>query len=148
MINARRIAIALSVFFALGAASLNAQLSGTWKGSGTGSCIPHPGIVIYPWQEWKGEIPDAEDVFSGEWRDSGGNHGTFKGTPLPSPIPEERRFSGEWTWLDPTVPSTQPVVGGKFSMTFYFLEGYCKGTWSSVWPSASARGTMKGERVD
>jgi len=144
----KTILTALAVILLLAATPGFAQLAGTWAGTGRGDCYPRPGVVIYPWQEWKGFIPNSEDVFSGEWWDADGNHGTFKGTPVPSPIPEERRFEGKWTWYDPLSPTPDPVVGGKFKMTFYFLDGWCEGNWTSIWPSTSTACTMKGEKVD
>jgi hypothetical protein len=143
----RRIILATTALVLLVAATpIAAQLAGTWVGTGTGNAYPSSGVVIYPWQEWKGEIPDAEDVFVGEWQDSLGNHGTFKGAPVPSPIPEERCFDGEWTWYSPE--SDIPIVGGKFKITFWFLEGYCNGNWTTIWLSTSDRTTMIGWKVD
>ncbi len=136
----------LAVVILLAATPAFGQIAGTWAGVGKGSCCPYPGTVIYPWQEWKGFIPDSEDVFYGKWCDVDGNHGEFKGKLVPSPIPEERRFQGEWTWYDPA--SIVPVVGGKFEMTFYIYSKECKGVWKTHWPSTSAVGTMKGKKVD
>jgi hypothetical protein len=144
---------ALVVVVLLGATPLAAQLYGTWAGTGEGCCYPGPGVVIYPWQTWKGEvyISSYQDVpiFEGEWWDADGNHGTFKGKPIPS-IPEIAVFRGEWTWFDPTGTSARPRYGGDFEMIFYFMSShpYCEGTWTSIWPSPGLPGTMKGEKVD
>jgi hypothetical protein len=135
----------LAVILLLGATPLAAQLAGTWAGTGEGCCCPRPGVVIYPWQEWKGEIPNSQDVFYGEWCDADGNHGRFEGKPIPS-IPEIAVFRGFWTWETP-----QGIFrGGEFKMIFYFMssEPYCEGTWTSIWPSPCPPGTMKGEKVD
>jgi len=140
----KTILTALAVILLLAATPAFAQLAGTWAGVGAGSAHP-PGTVIYPWQEWKGFIPDSEDAFYGEWCDADGNHGKFKGKLVPSPIPEERHFKGYWTWDDPSSVSKK---AGDFHMVFYFLEDYCKGTWTSIWPSPGFPGIMKGEKVD
>jgi hypothetical protein len=132
----------------LGATPALAQVAGVWQGEGSGNAYPHPGTVIYPWQNWKGEIPNTQDEFTGVWYDGLGNHGIFKGEVEFSPIPEIALAKGAWYWYDPLGPSSQPVYGGKFEMTFYFLADYCKGTWTTIWPSTSAQGTMKGERVE
>lgn len=136
-------AIALALI--LGASPALAQVAGTWVGTGDGKAYPHPGVIIHPWQQWKGEIPDAQDVFSGEWSDEDGNYGIFKGSPVPS-IPEVVVFRGEWYWYDPDGFSDQPVLGGDFEMIFHFMDEYwCEGTWTSVWISSSSdKGTMKG----
>jgi len=79
---------ALGAAILFGAAPALAQLYGTWAGEGDGYCYPRPGVVIYPWQTWKGVIPDPTSTdkmtFKGEWFDEKGNHGTFLGTPVPS----------------------------------------------------------------
>lgn len=141
------VAMAAVLVLALGATSAFAQLAGIWEGTGTGNAYPHPGVVIYPWQNWKGEIPNSQDVFTGEWYDANGNHGIFKGEVEFSPIPEIAYAKGAWYWYDPLGPSTQPVYGGDFEMTFYYLDGRCNGIWNTIWPSTSAQGTMKGWKV-
>lgn len=140
--------IVLAVVLLLAATPAFAQLAGTWAGEGTGSCCPRPGTVIYPWQTWKGFIPDEENVFTGEWYDADGNRGIFKGEIEFSPIPEIAYARGAWYWYDPLGPANRPIYGGDFKMTFYFLEDECKGEWTTIWPSPSARGTMKGKKVD
>ncbi len=148
MSNIKKIVLSLvAIVLLLGASSVSASLAGTWRGEGTGSCFPHPGMEIYPWQDWKGEISEKEDIFKGEWRDKAGNHGTFEGKLVPSPIPEERRFEGEWTWDDPLSMSILPVVGGKFKMIFCIYSKECKGTWMTHWISISAVGSMQGKKV-
>ena len=148
MHNSKKLILAaLAVVLLLGAAPLAAQIAGTWEGTGRGSCYPHPSTVIYPWQTWVGEIPNSEDVFSGEWRDSEGNHGIFKGeiewTSVIVAI-----CNGSWYWFDPTGPSHEPVYGGDFEMKFYVLEEICEGTWTSIWPSPGMPGTMRGWKID
>ncbi|MBN2379643.1 hypothetical protein JXM67_07575 [candidate division WOR-3 bacterium] len=136
----------------LGATPAFAQLLGTWQGTGRGNCYPHPGVVIYPWSAWNGEVyisPDQDaPVFEGEWYDELGNHGTFKGNVLPLGTPDQRFCRGIWTWYDPTGTSDKPVYGGDFEMTFYLEEGACRGTWTTIWISSSERGTMRGRKVD
>ncbi|TET23355.1 MAG: hypothetical protein E3J71_03055 [Candidatus Stahlbacteria bacterium] len=149
MSNSKKILIAaLAVIFLAGATPIAAQIAGTWEGTGRGCCYPRLSTVIYPWQEWKGEIPNSQDVFTGEWWDADGNHGTFKGAVEFSVIPELAYAEGEWTWYDPTGPSHEPLYGGDFEMTFYILEGRCEGTWTSIWPSPSDHGTMRGRKID
>lgn len=137
---------AVAVTVMLGATPLFAQLAGVWEGTGTGNAYPHPGVVIYPWQNWQGEIPATQDVFTGEWYDSLGNHGIFKGEVEFSPIPEIAYAKGSWYWYDPT-GTADPVYGGDFEMTFWFLNERCNGIWNTIWPSSSDRGTMKGYKV-
>jgi hypothetical protein len=145
MSNSKKLIIALAVILALGATPLAAQIAGTWEGTGRGSCYPHPGTVIYPWQNWTGEIPLTQDVFSGEWWDANDNHGIFKGeiewTSVIVAI-----CNGSWYWFDPT-GTAEPVYGGDFEMKFYVCERTCTGTWTSIWPSPEP-GTMKGWKVE
>jgi hypothetical protein len=144
MPNLKRVILtALAVILVVGATPAAAQLVGTWAGEGTGCCSPNPWIVIYPWQNWKGEIPEDEDVFKGEWWDADGNHGSFFGKPAPFSTPESKIYQGYWTWE----PSSGIYKGGEFTMTFYFLEGECKGTWNSIWPSGLPC-RMWGKKVD
>jgi hypothetical protein len=137
----------------IGAAPLSAQLIGTWAGEGKGFCYPKPevDIVIYPWQNWKGEVyyTDETDkpVFEGEWYDADGYHGTFFGKMYPTPIEEYYLFKGEWTWFDPASKTAKPVVGGKFEMKFHFLVGTCNGFWDTEWPSPVEQGTMWGKKA-
>ncbi|MBN2378427.1 hypothetical protein JXM67_01310 [candidate division WOR-3 bacterium] len=135
----------------LGAAPAFAQLYGTWKGDGRGNCYPHPGVVIYPWQDWKGEVfvsPDEDIIlFTGDWYDALGNHGIFKGRVEFSPIPELAIAKGSWFWFDPT-GTAEPVYGGDFKMNFWFTMNRCDGHWTTIWPSTSAEGTMKGKKVE
>ena len=139
--------IIITLVLVIGATSAFAQLAGVWEGTGTGNAYPYPGVVIYPWQTWKGEIPLTQDVFTGEWYDDLGNHGIFKGVVEFSSIPEIAYAKGAWYWYDPTGPANQPVYGGKFEMTFWFLEERCEGTWNSIWPSPGPPGTMTGWKV-
>lgn len=143
----KTIALTLVLIAALGATSAFAQLAGTWAGTGEGCCYPRNNLLIYPWQNWKGEIPNSLNAFEGEWCDADGNYGIFKGTPVPS-IPEIAVFRGEWFWYDP-LGTDEPVYGGDFEMIFYFMEKlYCEGTWDTKWPSPCPRGTMEGEKVE
>jgi hypothetical protein len=141
--------VAFVALFLLSATPAFAQLYGTWAGSGDGYCFPPDTKIIYPWQNWKGTIPDpssgAKFKFTGEWYDELGNSGRFVGSPVPS-IPEVTAFRGTWYWYDPSGAS-DPVYGGDFEMIFYFMKGYCKGTWTTIWPTPYKVGTMKGERV-
>jgi hypothetical protein len=127
--------------------SLSAGLYGVWEGKGSGNCYPHPGVVIYPWQQWKGSVYDSPDgdaiLFTGEWYDANGNTGIFKGKVEYSPIPELAIANGAWYWYDPTGIS-DPVYGGDFKMNFRYLDGKCEGNWKTIWPSTSAVGSMKG----
>jgi hypothetical protein len=143
--------------FALGlllaATPVSAQLIGAWEGEGSGFCYPHPGTVIYPWNEWEGEVyisPDQDaPIFEGEWWDAMDNWGTFKGNVLSiSPTENQRICIGEWTWYDPNGTSAEPVYGGTFRMVFYLKEGVCQGTWKTIWPTPYKVGTMKGEKID
>ena len=124
-----------------------AQLAGTWAGEGKGNCYPYNNTVIYPWQNWKGEIPNSEDVFTGEWYDSNGEHGTFKSEitwiSLTTAVAK-----GAWYWYDPLGPSAKPVYGGDFTMTFYVYAKDCEGVWTTHWPSSSVVGSMKGYKVN
>jgi hypothetical protein len=147
MSNSKKLLLtALAVVLLLGAAPLAAQIAGTWEGTGRGSCYPYPSTVIYPWQEWKGEIPNSEDAFSGEWWDANDNHGTFEGEILWIST-DVAICNGEWTWYDPT-GSDDPVYGGDFEMKFYVYERECTGTWTTIWPSPSEQGTMRGWKVE
>ncbi len=137
---------ALAAAVLLAASPAFAHLSGAWEGTGTGYCYPRSSIIIYPWQDWQGQIPNAANSFTGTWNDALGNHGTFKGSPAPS-IPEIAVFKGTWTWFDPDGSSTIPVYGGDFTMTFYILDDTCAGTWTTIWPTPYKVGTMRGAWV-
>jgi hypothetical protein len=147
MKGSKALLITLVLVLALGATPAFAQIAGTWEGTGRGSCSPHPGVLIYPWQTWKGEIPSTEDVFSGEWWDSDGNHGIFKGE-IDWVSITVAICKGRWYWYDPTGPSAEPIYGGDFEMKFYVFEEYCEGIWTSIWPSPSEQGTMRGRKVE
>lgn len=143
MHNHKKLIVVLGVVLLAAASPVLAQLAGTWAGEGTGSCSPRPGLVIYPWQNWKGEISEDEDVFEGEWRDEDGNRGSFFGEPAPFSTPESKIYQGYWTWETPD----GLYKGGEFKMTFFFLEDVCEGTWNSIWPSGLPC-TMWGEKID
>jgi hypothetical protein len=134
----------LAVILVVGAAPAAAQVAGTWAGEGTGSCSPPSGILLHPWQNWKGEIPNTEDVFTGEWWDADGNQGSFFGKLAPFSTPDTKIYQGLWTLDD---PSGFSCIGGKFTMLFYYLEDECEGTWNSVWPSGLPC-KMWGKKVD
>lgn len=145
----------LAAALLLGATPAFAQLLGTWEGTGLGNCYPYPGVAIYPWSIWKGEVYQSPDediiLFEGEWYDELGNKGIFKGKILPFATPGKRYFKGKWFWYDPAGVSAEPVYGGDFEMTFYLAATdppYCKGEWKTHWPSMTAVGTMKGKKVD
>ncbi|TET23358.1 MAG: hypothetical protein E3J71_03070 [Candidatus Stahlbacteria bacterium] len=147
MHNSKKLILAvLAVILLLGATPAFAQLAGNWEGTGTGYCYPRNNFVIYPWQEWEGEIPLTQDVFTGEWRDSNLSHGTFEGEILWIST-DVAVCNGEWTWYDPT-GSDDPVYGGDFEMKFYVYERECTGTWTSIWPSPGLPGTMRGRKID
>lgn len=148
MKKTKTLIIMLVLLLAVAATPAFAQLSGTWKGTGRGNAYPRNSTVIYPWQNWKGEIPNSQDAFTGEWYDELGNTGTFKGEVELSAIPELARAKGSWYWYDPLGASNVPVYGGDFEMDFWFTMGTCEGTWTTIWPSTSAQGTMTGERVN
>ncbi|MBN2379644.1 hypothetical protein JXM67_07580 [candidate division WOR-3 bacterium] len=146
----RKIILAIAALVLLiSATPVSAQLAGTWTSEGTGYCYPRNNVIIHPWQTWKGEIPNTMDLFKGDWYDADGNHGIFKGEPVPS-IPEIAVYKGAWYWYDPASPSSRPRYGGEFEMTFYFMSShpYCEGTWTTIWPTPYKVGTMKGEKVD
>lgn len=130
----------------LAAAPALAQLAGSWEGVGEGEAYPPTGDVdvIYPWQNWEGEIPTDEETFSGSWWDADGSHGTFYGVQGPSISPVIAVFSGTWTWEN----VDEVIKGGEFTMYFYLLYDTCSGTWTSVWPSPGTPGTMKGEKTN
>jgi hypothetical protein len=139
----------------LGATPAFAQLLGAWEGDGLGSCVPHPGMTIYPWSVWTGEVFESPDedivLFEGKWEDELGYHGIFKGRMLPFGTPTQSFFRGQWFWYDPTINTTEPVFGGKFNMTFTITETdppTCNGTWTTIWPSPGIVGTMEGYKVD
>jgi hypothetical protein len=143
----KTILVVLTATLLLGATPAFAQLAGTWVGTGTGNAYPRSGVVIYPWQDWKGEIPNSEDVFTGEWYDSLGNYGIFKGKA--EWIDDETAIAkGAWYWYDPLGPSNQPKYGGDFEMTFYVGDEICDGIWTTIWPSTGAQGTMEGWKVE
>ncbi|TKJ43648.1 hypothetical protein CEE36_02900 [candidate division TA06 bacterium B3_TA06] len=143
MSNSKKLLIAaLAVIFLAGATPLAAQLAGVWAGTGEGCCSP-PGTTIYPWQTWKGEIPNSQDVFSGKWWDADSNRGTFHGKIIISSV-TEAYCEGIWNLDDPSGAS---IIGGDFKMTFYILEGTCEGTWISIWPTALPA-TMRGWKVE
>lgn len=150
--NLKRTLIALAAITLVASTPLAADLWGTWAGTGEGNCYPYPEVVIYPWQTWEGKVYTSPDqdapIFEGEWYDEIGNHGTFKGNIYYPPVEEEAIAEGEWTWYDPDGVSTKPTIGGKFKMTFYFLEDYCAGSWETIWPSTSAVGSMEGTDQD
>jgi hypothetical protein len=143
----RKILVAVAALLILSALTpAFAQLAGTWEGEGKGCCYPRNSVIIYPWQSWKGQIPNTEDVFIGEWYDVNGEHGIFKSevtwVSLTTAVAK-----GSWYWYDPLGPSAQPVYGGDFKMTFYVYDQDCGGEWWTHWPSPSAVGTMKGYKV-
>lgn len=133
--------LAVALFVAAG--PIISNLSGYWAGKGKGSCHP-PGATIYPWQNWKGAVTNDEKTFYGEWYDKLGNTGSFKGIVDFISI-TTAVCKGEWVWDNPS--GTKPVTG-TFQMTFYIHTGSCKGTWNSVYPSTTAKGTMVGKKVD
>jgi hypothetical protein len=143
----KTITIALVLLMAVAATPAFGQLAGVWQGTGQGNAYPRNSTVIYPWQNWKGEIPNSQDVFSGTWYDALGNHGTFKGKIKFSPIPELAVAKGSWYWFDPLGPANVPVYGGDFNMDFWFTMGTCNGTWTTIWPSTGPVGSMTGEYV-
>ena len=144
MSNPKKILLTgLVVILLLGATPLSAQLAGTWEGIGTGEAHPPCHLPIYPWQDWIGEIPNSEDVFSGEWKDSLENRGTFEGEITISSV-TQAYCEGYWTWDDPSAPS---IIAGEFEMIFYIYEERCEGTWTCIWPSPGLPGTIRGWKV-
>ncbi|MBN2379650.1 hypothetical protein JXM67_07610 [candidate division WOR-3 bacterium] len=147
------ILVALTMILLLGATPVFTEIEGKWKGTGTGNCHPHPGMIIFPWSVWEGKVYVSEDenitILEGEWKDELGNHGTFQGRfLLVSSSPDERICTGRWTWFDPTVNTAEPVFGGKFRMVFHPEEAVCEGNWTSIWVSSGAIGTMEGQKVN
>ena len=118
-------------------------VTGIWVGEGKGNVHP-PGTTIYPWQHWKGEVPNSGDTFSGAWKDEDGNCGKFKGKidwiSLTVAVAK-----GYWTWDHPDVVTP---IAGKFKMFFHPYELKCKGEWDSIYPSTSAVGIMWGKKVE
>jgi hypothetical protein len=115
-----------------------AVLDGVWQGSGDGKCIISSSMVIYPWENWKGNVQNG--LFLGEWSDSKGNHGEFKGA-LVSIGLTTARFEGEWYWID----GTKYNLMGNFIMNFNFVKETCKGEWQRY--LSSEHGSMKGKRI-
>jgi hypothetical protein len=146
--------IAVAVVMLAAALPVQADLYGKWAGTGKGYCFPNNSYssIIYPWNVWEGEVyisPEQEaPIFEGVWVDELGNHGIFKGNVHFPPIEEIAVAEGAWYWFDPTGPANVPVYGGDFEMTFHFLEDYCKGIWTTHWPSPSEVGTMEGKYQD
>jgi len=136
----------LAVILLLGATPIAAQIAGVWEGTGKGAAYPPCHLPIYPWQKWIGEIPLTQDVFTGEWRDSDCNRGTFKSEIFWVSI-NVAIARGSWYWFNPTGSSQQPIYGGDFEMKFYAFERECTGTWTSIWPSPGPPGTMRGRKV-
>jgi hypothetical protein len=137
---------ALAVMLLVGATPAFAQIAGNWEGTGSGCCYPYEGIAIYPWQSWQGEIPNAQNVFNGEWSDESGNQGTFRSRILWISV-TTAIASGSWYWYDPA-GAADPVYGGDFKMKFQTSSEGCSGTWTTIWPSPSEVGTMIGWRAD
>jgi hypothetical protein len=134
--------IAVAVILLAAVLPATAQVAGTWQGNGTGSCSP-PSGMIHPWQYWEGFIGNDELVFEGTWEEEdGSSHGSFSGHLAPFSTPETVIFQGYWT-LDSEEFS---CIGGNFTMTFYYLEDECNGTWTSVWPAALPC-TMWGKKI-
>lgn len=138
--------IILAAALLIAAAPMAAQIAGNWEGTGTGSCYPANGIIIYPWQTWQGEIPNAQNVFKGEWQGSDGNHGIFKSKILWISV-TTAIATGSWYWYDPT-GAAEPVYGGDFKMKFEYASDACTGTWTTIWPSSSNVGTMTAWKVN
>ena len=134
--------VLIPVLVCLAAAPIS-PLTGTWAGEGKGNAHP-PGTTIYPWQHWKGEIPNSGDVISGVWKDEKGNGGKFKGEidwiSFTCAVAK-----GIWTWDDPSAIS---VKAGDFKMYLYPYQKECKGEWTCIYPSTSAQGVMWGKKVD
>lgn len=141
---------ALTVTVLLAAVPLSAQLAGTWAGEGEGWCpfpVPYPSEYMKPWQNWKGFIPNTEDIFSGEWYDGDGNQGIFKGEII-FVTPEDAYCEGEWYWIDYRFDPPQYHLMGPFSMKFKLEEAICYGEWQAHLPEGIFTGSMKGEKVD
>ena len=152
MSNSKKLLIAaLAVIFLAGATPLTAQLAGTWAGEGEGWCpfpVPYPSEYMKPWQNWKGFIPNSEDVFTGEWWDGDNKRGNFKGEII-FISPEDAYCKGEWTWLDERFYPPREYYMGPFSMKFKLVEKlYCYGEWQGHLPSGIYSGTMEGKKVD
>lgn len=145
----RRIILAtMAVAFLIAATPAMAQLGGTWAGEGEGACSPPVGTIdfpIYAWQTWKGDIPDSEDEFYGEWYDEDGNYGNFKAR-MTFSTPEEVACFGKWTWFDTSVRPPREYLMGTFWMRFHKEALTCFGEWESEYSGES--GTMTGEKVN
>ncbi len=143
----------LAIAILLVASPALAAVDSRWEGEGKGVCYPpfptpdiHP---IYAWQDWNGEIKESLDqanlkIFSGDWRDKKGNHGTFKGKVEYISI-TEAYCKGTWTWVYETPAAIRVYKMGNFIMKFHMSTGKCSGEWyieDEI--SAEPRGVMKG----
>lgn len=141
--------VALAAILVIGATPALAQLAGTWKGEGDGACSPPPigpiDFPIYAWQNWKGDIPDSENEFYGDWYDEAGHYGNFKGK-ITLGTPTEVVCLGTWTWFDTSVDPPKEYVMGRFWMKFHKEKLTCIGEWSTSYSDEG--GTMKGEKVE
>lgn len=150
MKRSKALMVFLVAVVAIAATPLMAQsLPGVWKGTGDGVCpppFPTPlPVMMNPWENWKGEIPNTGTAFKGTWYDSPGYYGNFHGDILLS-TPTYAVCNGEWSVTNPyTIPPTE-VVMGNFTMRFYYATLTCKGEWYSS--SNVYHGTMKGEKVE
>jgi hypothetical protein len=142
------IAVVAVIFFAA-ALPVQAGLYGTWEGVGNGCCRPPDNGEIYPWQSWQGHVvfDSPSPVFIGDWHDEYGNYGTFEGRVFLYPEEDKAVARGEWTWIDPSGVSSEPIVGGKFKMIFYISGNDAGGEWGTIWPPTGKVGAMKGYKV-
>lgn len=153
MNNKKMAALAIAVFLLLGITPIYAQIAGTWAGTGEGWCpfpVPYPNEYMKPWQNWKGSIPNTQNVFSGEWYDGDGNQGTFKSEIL-FVTEEEAYAGGDWYWIDNRFDPPVYRWMGPFSMKFKYPPYgriHCYGEWQGHIPSGIYSGTMKGRKVD
>lgn len=131
------------LFMLLGTLPLHAQYGGRWYGTGTGSATaplptPYP-VIMYPWQEWLGDIDDGE--FFGAWMDSLDNYGNFRGKIILS-TPTTSLCKGVWRWSGPS----GEIKMGPFEILFNYETKTCEGKWSTY--NNGDSGTIKGERIE
>jgi len=149
MSNSKKLLIAaFAVIFLIGATPLFAELDGIWEGYGEGSCYAPDGTLIYPWQNWIGDVLNG--TFEGVWEDSDGNYGDFHGGIISFYIsvePPSHTFAhceGTWTWV--SSEGTIPIEMGPFSMEFNLDLETCDGEWWS-YSGPGLGGHMWGERI-
>ena len=142
--------VAIALTLLAGVTPLGASLAGSWLGEGSGSVCtgpitPPPDFPIYGWQNWKGQIPNSENEFCGEWYDKIGNYGNFKSR-MTFSTPDEVACVGTWTWFDTSANPPHEYVMGDFWMKFHKVNLTCYGEWFTNFSNEG--GKMWGGMVD